>query len=69
MSTPDIEHDLISQEAAKYLGISMQRLRRLRKNEKVVGHQVGNTNLYTYKIADLRNVDLNYGRRGPKPKK
>ena len=69
MSDTNLEHDLISQEAAKYLGISMQRLRRLRQSKKIKGHQVGNTNLYTYKIADLRNVNLEYERRGPKPKK
>lgn len=69
MHVPDLEQELLPTEAATFLGISTQKLSRLRRNGKVVGTQVGKTNLYTYSIANLRKADLQKERRGPKPKK
>ena len=69
VSTPDLEQAFLPQEAAKFLGISTQKLSRLRRQKKIHGTQVGTTNLYTYTAADLRSADLSKEKRGPKPKK
>ena len=68
MNTPDIEQVFLPQEAARFLGISMQKLSRLRRQRKIHGTRVGRTNLYTYTITDLRNANLAQDKRGPKPK-
>lgn len=65
----DIEQSLTSGEAAKFLGVSMQKLARLRRDKKVEGTQVGTSNVYIYTVAQLRKADLSKERRGPKPKK
>lgn len=69
MENYNIEQSLTSGEAAKFLGVSMQKLARLRREGKVKGTQVGATNVYVYTIADLRKADLSKEKRGPKPKK
>jgi hypothetical protein len=68
MTAPDIKEVFLPNEAAKYLGISTQKLSRLRRLQRIHGTQVGKTNLYTYTIADLKQANLNSERRGPKPK-
>lgn len=69
MSAPNIDQAMLPSEAAKFLGISEQKLGRLRRKGKIEGHQVGKTNLFTYTMADLRNANLQPEKRGPKPKK
>ncbi|MEO6891211.1 MAG: hypothetical protein ABI324_19675 [Ktedonobacteraceae bacterium] len=69
MSTPDLTTELLSAEAAKYLGISVQRLSRLRRDHLIAGKKVGTMNLYSYQIADLRRLNTEKRKRGPKPKK
>ena len=69
MTTPDFEQVFLPQEAAQFLGISMQKLSRLRRQGKIHGSQVGATNLYTYTIADLKRANLQKEKRGPKPRK
>lgn len=64
----NIEHSLTPEEAAKFLGVSVQTLGRMRRNGNVHGTQVGNTNLYVYTISDLRKADLTTKKRGRKPK-
>lgn len=67
MSVPDVEQSLTPEEAAKFLGISVQKLARMRREGKVQGAQVGNSNLYVYTIGNLRRADLSLKKRGPKP--
>lgn len=69
MHTPDLQKELLPGEAAKLLGISMQKLARLRRQGKVCGTKVGETNLFTYTLEDLRRADLKKEKRGPKPKR
>jgi hypothetical protein len=69
MNQTNLDAALLPEEAARFLGISMQKLSRLRRNGKVKGTQVGKANLYTYKISDLRQANLELEKRGPKPKK
>ena len=64
----DAENVFFPEEAAHHLGISMQKLARLRRQGKIHGTQVGKTNLYTYTIADLKRANLQLEKRGPKPK-
>jgi excisionase family DNA binding protein len=59
---------LTPEEAAKFLGISVQKLARMRREGKIEGTRVGNANLYVYTIANLRKADLSLEKRGPKPK-
>ncbi len=68
MNMPDIEQSLTPEEAAKFLGISIQKLARMRREGKVEGVRVGKTNLYVYTVAALRKADLSLRKRGPKPK-
>jgi excisionase family DNA binding protein len=68
MSNPNIEQSLTPEEAAKFLGVSVQKLARMRREGKVEGTRVGNSNLYVYTIAALRKADLSLKKRGPKPK-
>jgi hypothetical protein len=68
MTAPDTTTRLLPNEAAKFLGISMQKLSRLRRDERIHGERVGKTNLYTYTMADLRKADLKPRKRGRKPK-
>lgn len=65
----DIEETLLPEEAAKYLGMSTQKLARYRREGRLIGKQVGTSNLYVYRISDLRQADLSAHKRGPKPKK
>jgi excisionase family DNA binding protein len=69
MSQNDIERSLTPEEAAKFLGISVGKLARIRREGRVQGTRIGNSNLYIYSIGDLRKADLSQKRRGPKPKK
>lgn len=73
MSDIDLDETLISMEAARFLGISPQKLIRLRKQGIIDGKQLGNgANLYAYKLSDLRKIDpglLKRQKTGPKPKK
>lgn len=66
---PDINTAMLPDEAARYLGISTQKLSRLRREGRIHGTQVGTSNLYIYTIADLRNADLAPRKRGRKFKK
>lgn len=68
MPETDPNNAFFPDEAAKYLGITTQKLARLRRQEKIHGTQVGKTNLYTYTIGDLKRANLQSERRGPKPK-
>jgi excisionase family DNA binding protein len=69
MDASNIEQALTPDEAAKFLNISVQKLARLRRQGKVQGTQVGNSNIYIYTISNLRKADLSKEKRGPKPKK
>ena len=66
MSTPDIEQSLTPEEAAKFLGVSVEKLARMRREGRVQGTQVGKSNLYLYTVGNLRNADLSLKKRGPK---
>jgi hypothetical protein len=66
MTVPDFDQVFLPQEAAKYLDISMQKLSRLRRQKKIHGTRVGETNLYTYTPADLKRANLQKEKRGPK---
>ena len=72
MADLDLTETLISKEAARFLGISSQKLNRLREAKIIHGQRLGNgANLYAYKLADLRSIDpeiLKPQKRGPKPK-
>jgi hypothetical protein len=68
MPVSDTEQVFLPQEAADYLHISMQKLSRLRRQQKIHGTRVGNTNLYTYTVTDLKRANLEKEKRGPKPK-
>ncbi len=68
MAAPDFDQVFLPQEAAAYLNISMQKLSRLRRQGKIHGTRVGETNLYTYTIADLKRANLQKEKRGPKLK-
>jgi hypothetical protein len=68
MAELDVKNVFLPDEAAKYLGISTQKLARLRRLKKIHGTQVGKTNLYTYTISDLKQANLQLEKRGPKPK-
>lgn len=68
MTAPDIEQTLVPKEAAKFLGISIYKLARLRREKRIHGEQVGTSNIYVYRLSDLRKVDLTPRTRGPKPK-
>jgi DNA binding domain, excisionase family len=52
---------LTSKEAAYYLSISVQHLRRLSRNGKIVSYKPGGKNIY-YDINDLDNYQRNYKR-------
>lgn len=69
MDIPNIEQSLTPEEAARFLGISIQKLARMRREGKIIGAQVGQTNLYVYSVENLRKADLTLKKRGPKPKK
>lgn len=68
MSAPNMGQVLLPKEAAQFLQISEQKLGRLRRQGKIHGTKVGQTNLYTYTLEDLRNANLELEKRGPKPK-
>jgi len=63
---PNVNTVMLSGEAAKFLGISVQKLNRLRRDKKLHGTQVGKSKLYTYTIADLKQADLTKKKTGPK---
>lgn len=63
-----IEQSLSPEAAARFLGISVALLAKKRREGRVRGVQVGNSNLYVYSIADLQNADLSERKRGPKSK-
>jgi hypothetical protein len=67
MSDIDLKNSFLPDEAAKYLGINVQKLNRLRRLGRLHGTQVGTTNLFTYTLDDLRKADLSEKKRGPKP--
>lgn len=67
MNAPDIEQSLTPEEAAKFLGVSVQKLARMRREGKVQGTQIGNSNLYVYTVGALRQADMSLKKRGPKP--
>lgn len=73
MAEFDLDETLISREAARFLGISPQKLIRLRQRGVIDGKKLGNgANLYAYRLADLRKIDpklLERQKTGPKPKK
>ena len=69
MNTQNIDAVMLPEEAAKFLGVSRQTLSRLRRQKRLNGTRVGDTNLYTYTLADLKHADLEPRKRGPKDKK
>jgi Helix-turn-helix domain len=64
----DIEQPLSPEQAAKFLGISVETLARKRREGRVQGTRIGNSNIYVYSIANLEQADLSERKRGPKPK-
>lgn len=68
MSQYNIEQSLTPEEAARFLGVSIQKLARMRREGRVEGTRVGNSNLYVYTLAQLRKADLSERKRGPKSK-
>jgi predicted site-specific integrase-resolvase len=68
MIMPNIDEVMLPEEAAHFLGISTQKLSRLRRQGRIHGTQVGQANLYTYTIADLKHADLRPRKRGRKRK-
>jgi excisionase family DNA binding protein len=69
MNIQNMDAVMLPEEAAKFLRVSRQTLSRLRRQGRLRGTQVGDTNLYTYTLADLRHADLKPRKRGPKDKK
>ena len=69
MNVPNINNVMLPEEASRFLGVSRQTLSRLRRQGRLNGTQVGDTNLYTYTLADLKHADLKPRKRGPKDKK
>lgn len=66
---PETE-ELYSSDAARFLGISANKLKRMREAKIIPGRRLGNdANLYAYKLSDLKKVDpelLKPQKRGPK---
>lgn len=68
MNEIDLDKVLLPREAATFLGVSMGKLSRLRRDGRIKGTQIEEMNLYGYTIADLRKADMQNRKRGRKPK-
>lgn len=65
----DISETLSSTDAAKYLGLNIQKFRRLRRLGGVIGIRMGDADMYRYTKAALDNADLGIIKEVGRPRK
>lgn len=71
MSDLEMKDVMLPGEAAEFLGISIQKLGRLRRDGVIKGEKIEGVNLSVFKLEELRKVKGKIQKKdkpGPKPK-